>query len=89
MSSSANARSRVVVLTVSDATSLESLGLTGRQFRKFLKEHNVPHARVGRRTIARADLVLAAIDHMSGGAPRPAPTWDEGATVAAAARKAS
>jgi hypothetical protein len=60
------------------------LGLSPRQFRHWLRTSGVPCARIGKRTIARADVVLAAIDAAAGTAPRPA--WSEDATIEAAAR---
>jgi hypothetical protein len=67
-------------IVVSDATSLALLGLTGRQFRSFVRAHNVPYAKCGRRTLARLDLVLDAIDRLSGvnaNRPAAAPVWNE------------
>jgi hypothetical protein len=85
-----SARAAVVLaaVVISDATSLAALGLTGRQFKAFVREHAIPHAKVGRRTVARLDRVLEAIDRLSGVAEprRPASSWDEAAVVAMAAR---
>ena len=81
----------VAAAVVSDATSLAAVGLTPRQFKAFVREHAVPHAKVGRRTVARLDRILEAIDRLSGVAePRlPASAWDEAAVVAIAARPRS
>jgi hypothetical protein len=78
----------IPVVLVSDATSLAALGLSARQFKRFVREHAVPHAKVGRRTVARLDRILEAIDRLSGVAEsrRPASAWDEAAVVAMAAR---
>jgi hypothetical protein len=67
---------------VSDATAMACLGLTPRQFRAFVREHQVPHARIGRRTCARMDHVLATIDRLSGAA---LPAWSEDEVIARAA----
>jgi len=58
------------------------VGLTSRQFRAFVREHHVPHARIGRRTCARLDHVLAAIDRLSGA---DLPQWNEGDVIRRAA----
>jgi len=52
-------------LTVTDRTAAALLGLEPRVFRELLASQRIPHARHGRRVIARVDLVLAAIDRMS------------------------
>ncbi len=70
-------------VVVSDATALAVVGLTARQFRTFVREHGVPYARVGRRTLARVDHILAALDRLSGAT---APAWSEAAVIEAAAR---
>jgi hypothetical protein len=74
-------------LAVSDATALAVVGLTPRQFRRFVAEAGIPHAKVGRRTLVRADALLEALDRLSGASPRPS-AWDEAAVVASAARGA-
>ena len=78
---------RVSPVVVSDATALVVLGLTGRQFRGFVRAHSVPHAKCGRRTLARLDLVLEAIDRLSGAKARRslATAWDEDSIVKMAA----
>jgi hypothetical protein len=76
----------VAAAIVSDTTSLAVLGLTGRQFRAFLREQAVPHTKIGRRTVARVDRVLDAIDRLSGAEPARAP-WSEDDVIARAARK--
>lgn len=75
----------VVAVVVSDATSLAVVGLTPRQFRAFLREQSVPHAKVGRRTVARVDRVLEAIDRLSGTNVR-AP-WSEEETIRRAIKR--
>lgn len=72
-------------LTVSDASAPAVVGLTPRQFRRFVHEKGIPCVRVGRRTLVRADLLLEAIDRLSGSAPRAVPL-DEAAVIEAAVR---
>lgn len=60
---------------VSDATALAVVGLTKRQFRDFLRERGIPSAKVGRRTLARLDAVLAAMG--LAGDPAPAAETEE------------
>lgn len=72
---------------VSDATAEVVCGLTGRQFRKFAHEHGLLTVKVGRRTLARTDALLALFDRLTG-ADSPPAEWDEDAVVAAAARGA-
>jgi hypothetical protein len=74
-------------LLVTDRTASGLLGLSGRQFRLFLQENEVPHAKVGRRLVARVDRVLEVIDRLSAAEPRPA--WSEDAAVAAACKGGS
>jgi hypothetical protein len=62
-------------VTFTDATAPAVVGLTPRQLRAFVREHNVPHARVGRRLVIRVDRYLEAIDRLSGVASREA--WCE------------
>lgn len=50
---------------VSDRTSAAVLGLDARPYREFLVREQVPFARVGRRVVARLDLVLAALDRVA------------------------
>jgi hypothetical protein len=77
----------IPVVLVSDATALPAVGLSPRQFKTFVREHAVPHAKVGRRTVARLDRILEAIDRLSGVAePRRPASWDEAAIVEMAAR---
>jgi hypothetical protein len=56
-------------LAVSDASAFASIGLTSRQFRRWLVDANVPHRKVGRRTIALAEHVRAALGATSTPAP--------------------
>jgi len=78
----------IPVVLVSDATALPAVGLSPRQFKAFVREHAVPHAKVGRRTVARLDRILEAIDRLSGVAEprRSVSAWDEAAIVEMAAR---
>ncbi len=70
-------------VVVSDLTALAVVGLTARQYRAFLREHEVPHAKVGRRTLARLADVLDALDRNSGRGATPA-RWNEEETIARA-----
>jgi hypothetical protein len=73
-------------LLVSDATALAVVGMNSRQFRAFVREHNLPRVRAGRRTLVRVDALLAAFDRLSGSPVlAPAASWDESAVIAAAA----
>jgi hypothetical protein len=71
------------VVVVSDATALAVLGLTDRQFKAFLRQQAVLHFKQGRRTLARLDRILEAMDRMSGA---DVPAWDEATVIARAAR---
>jgi hypothetical protein len=74
-------------ITVSDATALAVVGLSPRQFRRFVTEQSIPFVRVGRCTVVRVDRLLEVFDRLSGASPRPATTaWDEEAVIAAAVR---
>jgi hypothetical protein len=73
-----------VAVVVSDLTSLAVLGLTARQFKAFLRERQVPHFRQGRRTLARVDRVLEALDRLAGA--QPLPEWNEASVIELAAR---
>jgi hypothetical protein len=77
----------VAPAVVSDATSLAVLGLTPRQFRAFLIAQSVPHAKIGRRTVARLDRVLEVIDRLSGA--RITAPWNEDEIIARAAGRRS
>jgi hypothetical protein len=73
MSRAARETPAVPPVIVSDLTSLPAVGLTARQFLAFVRAHQVPHAKVGRRVLARLDDLLNALDRLSGrGAPKPA-----------------
>jgi hypothetical protein len=73
-------------LLVGDATALAVVGLSPRQFRAFVREHAIPRVRVGRRTLVRADELLAVFDRLAGASPRAAaPAMNEAEVVAAAA----
>jgi hypothetical protein len=77
----------IAPVLVSDATSFAIVGLTPRQFRAFVREHGVPHAKIGRRTVVRLDRLLEVHDRLSGAEPRrPSAAWDEDTIVAMAAR---
>lgn len=76
-------------LVVSDKSAPEQLGLSGRQFLAFVRALSVPHVKVGRRVLARADAILAAIDRGAGIAPAPAWSADECVERAATRRGGS
>lgn len=53
-------------LVVSDLTSFDLIGLTGRQLRDLLAVHReVPRAIVGHRVLVRADEVLRLVDRLA------------------------
>jgi hypothetical protein len=80
----------IAAAVVSDATSLAVVGLSARQFRAFLVAQSVPHAKVGRRTVARLEDVLAVIDRLSGrAAPASRIPWSEAEVIELAARGGS
>ena len=76
----------VQVLLVSDATAMQSVGLTPRRFRELIRELGIPHARAGRRMLVRADLLLAAVDKIAGVPACTAAGYDEAALLARASR---
>ena len=78
-------REQPAAVVVSDATSFAVLGLTGRQFVAWLKKSHIHHARVGRKTLARLDDCLAALDKLTGRDQEP-PPWNEDEIVQRAAR---
>ncbi len=51
--------------TVTDLTSAIVLGLEARPYRELLAREHVPHARIGKRVIARVEDVLAALDRVA------------------------
>ncbi len=66
-------------VTFTDANAPIVVGLSPRQLRTFVREHRVPHARVGRRILVRVDRFLEAVDLLSGAQPRTA--WSEDALI--------
>lgn len=54
----------VAPITVTDRTCAAVLGIEPRAFREWLAEENIEHRRIGRRVIARVDVVLAALEAM-------------------------
>jgi hypothetical protein len=84
MSTTKHAAPTVTPLVISDATALAVVGLTARQYRAWLRASGTPHVKIGKRTVARADRVLEALDAAVGTTPRP--IWSEDAVVATAAR---
>jgi hypothetical protein len=83
---SARAGHPVAALVVSDLTAAAIVGMSGRQLRRFVAEHAVPHCVWRRHVYVRADRLLEALDRLSGAAPLR--QWDEGAVVEMAARGA-
>ncbi len=60
-------------LMVSDLTSFNLIGLTGRQLREFLAKHpEVRRTVIGQRVVIRADVLLEALDRFSRGGSAPA-----------------
>ena len=64
-------------IVVTDRTAPELLGLTPRSYREWLRAAGIPHATICRRTVARVEHIVDAIDRLSGAEPRP--TWSEDA----------
>jgi hypothetical protein len=67
-----NLRPRPVVsaspLMVSDQTSFDIVGLTGRHLRDFLAAHqDVPRTVLGQRVLVRAEVLVAALDRLGTG----------------------
>jgi hypothetical protein len=83
--SSSTGTAGVPSVTFTDEHALAATGLEPRRFRELVKARGIPFARVGRRMVVRVDDWLRAVDALSGAAPRPAPAWDEQATIEAAA----
>jgi hypothetical protein len=55
----------VAPATVTDRTAPLVLGLEPRAYRELVSRLHVPHARIGRRVVARVDDVLAAFDRIA------------------------
>jgi hypothetical protein len=72
-------------VSISDRNCLEATGLAPRAWRRALVELNIPHARVGRRTVCTVGAWLAAIERASGAASRPASAHTRVEIVALAA----
>ena len=70
-------------LAITDASAPGVLGLSPRQFRRFVREHNIPSVRAGRRTLVRADVLLEALDRLAG-VPSSVEPWTEADLIAAA-----
>jgi hypothetical protein len=51
---------------ISDKSADHQLGLTGRQYLAFLRKYNVPYVKLGRRVLARRELVVVCLDRLSG-----------------------
>lgn len=76
-------RQIVAAAVVSDLTSWEILGLTARQYRQWLVDHQVPHETWRRHVFARVDHVLAALDRASGAGSASSLTEDDVVRLAA------
>jgi hypothetical protein len=55
----------VAPVTVTDRTAPLVLGLEPRVYRELIARERVPHARVGRRVVARVEDVLVALDRLA------------------------
>ncbi len=55
----------VAPVTITDRTAPLVLGLEPRAYRELVTRFRVPHARIGRRIVARVEDVLAAFDRIS------------------------
>jgi hypothetical protein len=64
--------SPVGALLVSDRTALAVSGLNPRQFRAYVRKHGIPHAKIARRMLVRADVLLAALG-LNGATPTAKP----------------
>ena len=69
-------------VTVSDKTCFAVCGVEPGPWKRALSELRVPNTKIGRRTVARLDDWLAAVDRATG---RGAPEWNEDAIIARAA----
>jgi hypothetical protein len=76
----------VAPVTLTDQTCRPATGFARRSWLRALVALNVPHARVGRRVVCRADDWAAAISRAAGAVPQPA-ALDDDAIVAAASRR--
>jgi hypothetical protein len=74
----------VAPVTFTDLNAEAVTGLKARPFREFVREHHIPHARVGRRIVVRVDRFLEAIDRLSGAKPLAA--WSEDNVIELAVR---
>lgn len=54
----------VAPVTVTDLTCAQVLGLEPRPYRELLARERVPHAKIGRRVVARIEDVLEALDRL-------------------------
>jgi excisionase family DNA binding protein len=70
----------ITPLSITDRTCDALAGLAPRGWRKALVAMQVPHAKVGGKTICRSDDWLAAISHQAGAGPLVAPDANPTAT---------
>lgn len=75
----------VAPATITDRTCRVVTGLDARPWRRALVELDVPHVRVGRRTVCSAAAWLAAIDRASGTPVRATTAPTRGEIIALAA----
>jgi len=69
---------------ISDANAFALVGLNPRQFRRVVRERGLPSSKVGRRTLVRADALLAALglsDVPATETAKPAVDWRARATL--------
>lgn len=75
---------QITPIAISDASAFASIGLTSRQFRKWLVTENVPHRRIGRRTLALVEDVRRGL----GATETTAPSLSRGDLVLLASGRA-
>jgi hypothetical protein len=61
----------VVPITVTDRTCALVLGLEPRVYRALVVRERIPHARLGRRMVARIEDILAVFDRLAHGTTSP------------------
>ena len=67
----------VTPVTVTDRTCAAVLGLEPRVYRELVVRERIPHARLGRRIVARIEDVLVAVDRLAGADAVDAPEADD------------
>ncbi len=74
---------QIAAVCFTDRTCVQVVGLTWRQALPFCREHGIPIAKCGRRSLVRLDRFLEAVDRIAGAEPRE--QYDEDSVVADAA----